>query len=198
MTYRHSWALGCLFVFCVNSISFAGEPNSILSASFWIHNEYGVSHAQQQDVPFLCLWDTYCQRHGETHADICQHQYLVDAGGSKCRACPTHCVTRLCGNSHSSGGHYSTLAPAPLQRLPSHRGPAPLTELTTPSAEETQPAEEAAPDKVDSALPSVTDGNASDPQQPLPPNELPANAIPETTRGTTGAKLPNWVSWLSD
>ena len=197
MTYRHSLALGCLLVFCVNSISFAGEPNSILSASFWIHKEYGVSHAQQQEVPFLCLWDTYCQRDSETHAGIYQHQYLVDAGGSKCRLCPMHCVARLCGNPHISGGHCSTLAPSPLRRLPARRSAAPHAEVTLPLAEETQSVEEATPETVD-PLPSATDGNVSDPKPPLPPNEVPANAIPETTRRTTSAKLPNWVSWLDD
>lgn len=195
MTHRHRLALGCLVVFCFNSIVVAGEPNGIFRTSFWMHSEYGVSHAQHQEVPFLCLWDTYCQRHSETSPEICQHQYLVDAGRHGCHSCRGHRVARLCGNPRHSG-HCTTLTPA--RELALEQDVTPLAEATAPSHTDAQTPEHVTTDEGDASSSAATEGKASNSEQTLPPNDLPTNAIPGTTRSKPRAKLPNWVSWLTD
>ena len=196
MTHRHYLALACLVFSCIQCSVSADEPNTVIGASFWVHNVYGTSHAQHQDVPFLCLWDTYCQRHAEGHKDICRHQYLVDTVRGHCRSFSMHGM-RFCGGGHCDG-QAAMLAPAPVQNARPRQNAAPSAENALPSNRGPQPTIDATVDHIEAPAPPTVDNHVPRLERASPPQQLPANLIPQASSRAAVTKLPNWVSWLTD
>ena len=181
----HGMALSLVVVFIVSTTAMAYEPTAPTNGGGWLHQHYGTSHAQDQPIPFLCIWDMYCTQHRSYHHDHCSHQSLAHQPSSHGHGCGHH---HDCVSGHQrecTGGQFTTVS-TPVER--SNVSPAvvvPPNYRATPV--DVLPPANISPPQSDLPVDSV-DINDS---ERLPPNELPRNVVPPPRQ----SKRPAWVSW---